>query len=190
MFNDPQPAGGDSLPLKDIAGHYVIVKALEYLPAFPTSFGATDAIRVNVADLSTGTLSHDVLWFGRAIVPGLRNSIGQPGYTLALVAQGEQKPGQDPPWILSPASDRPEVVAAATAWIAANPGALDGTPITAPALAAPAAPAAAPVQPMAPAPAAGVAPVAAPVAPPVAPAAPAAPLAPVAPPAPPQAPLV
>lgn len=154
QFNDPAPAGGDSLPLKDIAGHYVIVKPLEFVPAVPTVHGPTDAIRVNVADLSTGTHHLNVLWFGRAVVPSLRQSIGAPGFILGQVAQGEAKPGQDPPWILVSASSNPQVAQAAGAWLDANPGVLDGAPLAAPAPApglapvAPQAPQAAPVAPL------------------------------------------
>jgi hypothetical protein len=165
-FADPAPAG--SLPLEGRVGHYVLVKPVAYRDQVQTTFGAKDAIEVNVVDLSTAEHENGVLWFAGKVIGSLKGQIGQ--LVLAQVTQGVAKAGQSAPWELVGASQIPEVVAAAEGWLAANPGALDG--ITSPA--APAAPSAAPAgvvaAPVAAPPAAGLAPgLAAPPVPPAAP---------------------
>lgn len=124
QFNAPAPAG-DILKLSDIDGHYVLVKPLSFEEQVPTAFGAADAVKVNVADLTTGEHHLGVLWFPKVVVGSLRASIGQPGYVLAKVGRGTAKPGQDAPWVLTDATGETEVVAAAERWLTANPRVLD-----------------------------------------------------------------
>lgn len=140
-FSDPG-VGGDKLALADINGHAVIVKPLAHEHGIVTSFGERDAIRCHVADLTTGTFHADVLLFAGGVIGALKTRIGE--LVLAQVAQGTAKPGQSAPWMLAGMSGNPQVVQAAEAWLAANPGLLD-TSFSAPATpAAPAAPVLAP----------------------------------------------
>ncbi|MFG0329833.1 MAG: hypothetical protein ACF8PN_08050 [Phycisphaerales bacterium] len=169
MFVNPS-AGGDRLSPGDVYGHLLIVKPIVHQTGIQTEFGEGDAVECNVADLSTGEFHSSVLWFSGALVGALKKSIGE--MVLAVMSQGEAKPGKSAPWILQGMADDPASVQAAQAWLQANPGLLEGVSNPAPAAPAPA-PAVAP-QPQ-------VAPVA-PVQPaPVAPAAPAQPVAPVQP---------
>ena len=131
MFSAPTPGGGDKLPVADINGHFVIVHVTSYEENITTVNGPANAVRVNVADLSTGTHHIDVMWFPKVIVGSLRNQIGKT--ILAKVAQGVAQPGKSAPWILEDATGDTAVVAAAEKWMAANPGVLTGTPIAAPA---------------------------------------------------------
>ena len=131
MFSAPTPGGGDKLPVADINGHFVIVHVTSYEENITTVNGPANAVRVNVADLSTGTHHIDVMWFPKVIVGSLRNQIGKT--SLAKVAQGVAQPGKSAPWILEDATGDTAVVAAAEKWMAANPGVLTGTPIAAPA---------------------------------------------------------
>jgi hypothetical protein len=131
MFSAPTPGGGDKLPVADINGHFVIVHVTSYEENITTVNGPANAVRVNVADLSTGTHHLDVMWFPKVIVGSLRNQIGKT--ILAKVAQGVAQPGKSAPWILEDATGDNCGVAAAEKWMAANPGVLTGTPIAAPA---------------------------------------------------------
>jgi hypothetical protein len=133
----------------DLNGHALIIRPLSHETGIPTSFGEKDAIKCDVADLTAGTYHPDCLWFPGGIIGSLKGRIGQ--LVLAQVAQGEPKPGQSPPWILLPLAENPDVVAAANAWLAANPGKLDtafAAPTPAAPVAAPAAPALAPTAPL------------------------------------------
>ena len=135
MFSAPTLGGGDKLPVADINGHFVIVHVTSYEENITTVNGPANAVRVNVADLSTGTHHLDVMWFPKVIVGSLRGQIGKT--ILAKVAQGVAQPGKSAPWILEDATGDTNVVAAAEKWMAANPGVLTGTPIAAPAPATP-----------------------------------------------------
>ena len=127
MFSAPSAGGGDSLPVKEINGHYVIVYVKGYEEDIPTVNGPAHAVRVNVADLSTGTHHLDVLWFPKVIVGSLKNQIG--AFVLGKIAQGDAQPGKSAPWIIENETGNADVVAAAEKWMAANPGVLDGSPV-------------------------------------------------------------
>lgn len=132
--------GGGGIHAADLNGHLLICYPLSVEKDIPTTYGAKDAIRINVADLTTGEFHGDALWFGGYLIGGLKNSIGTP--VLAVMGQGEAKPGQSPPWKLLDRSQDPASIEAATAWLNANPGRLSGQGLAA---TAPATPAPAPV---------------------------------------------
>jgi hypothetical protein len=123
---------GDRFSFKDAAGHVVLIYVKSYETEINTSNGVRDAVRMNVVDLDTGQHYLDTLAFPKVIVGSLKSSIGK--FVLGQVALGVAKPGQNAPWVLNDASQAPKAVAAAEAWLAANPGVLDDAPqITAPA---------------------------------------------------------
>jgi hypothetical protein len=132
QFSAPSSGGGDKLAVADINGHFVIVHVNGYEENIVTANGPANAVRCNVADLTTGEHHLDVLWFPKVLVGSLRNQIGQ--MVLGKIAQGAAQPGKSAPWILEDATGNAEVVAAANKWLEAHPGVLDGKP----ALAAPA----------------------------------------------------
>jgi len=124
IFNAPSTGGGDKLPVADINGHFVLVYVKGYEEDITTANGPANAVRVNVADLSTGTHHLDVLWFPKVIVGSLRNQVG--AMVLAKVGQGVAQPGKSAPWVLEDATQNADVVAAANKWLEGNPGVLDG----------------------------------------------------------------
>jgi hypothetical protein len=127
MFSAPATGGGDKLPVSEVNNHYVLIYVKSFDQDVPTAHGPADAVRVNVADLTTGTHHLDVLWFPKVIVGSLRNQVGS--MVLAKVAQGVPQPGKSAPWVLEDATQITEVVAAANKWVEANPGVLDGKPV-------------------------------------------------------------
>ena len=129
QFSPPATGGGDKLAVADVNQHFVLIYVKSFDTDVPTAHGPADAVRVNVADLTTGEHHLDVLWFPKVIVGSLRNQVG--AMVLAKVAQGAPQPGKSAPWILEDATQTPEVVAAANKWLEANPGVLDGRPAVA-----------------------------------------------------------
>jgi hypothetical protein len=127
-FTAPPAGGGDQLKLADIIGHHVIVRVTSYEENVPTVNGPANAVRVNVADLNTGTSHTDVLWFPKFVVGQLRSQIGK--LVLAKVGQGIAQPGKSAPWVLENVANDPAVTASAERWMAANPGILDDEPKT------------------------------------------------------------
>jgi hypothetical protein len=126
IFASPSSSGGgDRLNVGDINGHHVIVNVLS-VENVQTTLGMSEAIKINVADLTTGLASTGVLWFSKVIVSSLKNFAGSGSLVLGTVGQGVAKPGQNAPWVLNSADHIPEVVAAATAWLDANPGVIAG----------------------------------------------------------------
>lgn len=130
-FSAPTTGGGDKLAVADINQHFVLIFVKSYEENITTAHGPANAVRVNVADLTTGTHHIDVLWFPKVIVGSLRNQIGS--MVLAKVAQGAAQPGKSAPWVLEDATQIADVVTAANKWLEANPGVLDEKAAPAPA---------------------------------------------------------
>jgi len=122
-FSAPATGGGDKLAVAAINQHYVVIFVKSYEENITTAHGPANAVRVNVADLTTGTHHLDVLWFPKVIVGSLRSQVGS--MVLAKIAQGDPQPGKSAPWILEDATQEAAVVAAANKWLEANPGVLD-----------------------------------------------------------------
>lgn len=119
MSQFASPASTATLAPADVNNHLLLIKPTSLESEVPTSYGVSDAIRCDVADLSTGELHENVLWFPKVLVSSLQTRIGQ--MVLAAMGQGQPKPGQSPPWILIDASGDPNAVGAAQAWLAQNP---------------------------------------------------------------------
>jgi hypothetical protein len=119
MTQFASPASNAQLAPSDVLGHLLLIKPLSLEANVPTSYGESDAIRCDVADLTTGLLHENVLWFPRVLVSSLQTRIGQ--MVLAAMGQGQAKPGQSAPWILQDAANDPGAVNAAQAWLAQNP---------------------------------------------------------------------
>jgi hypothetical protein len=138
-FEAPAPASsGDSFPVAEAHNHALIIKPTEHIASMTTVHGESAAIKVDVVDLTTGIYHGDVLWFPKVIVGTLSGQVGK--LVLAMVGQGEAKPGKSAPWVLQSLTENAEIVAAAEAWITANPGVIDSAfaaPAAAPVVAAP-----------------------------------------------------
>lgn len=126
QFDAPSQGGG-SLKAADVEGHVLVVEPSEYVASIATSFGEKDAIRVSVHDITTSETHNDVLLFGSALISSLKGQIGK--RVLGVMGKGTAKAGQSAPWVLIDASQDPNAVSAATAYLN---GAVAAT-ITAPA---------------------------------------------------------
>lgn len=113
-------ATGGSLKPADIEGHLLIAKPTEYIAEMSTQMGVSDAVRVDVHDLTTGETHYNVLWFSKVLVASLRPLIGQ--QILAHMGKGVAKKNQTAPWMLIDASDDEAAVAQANVYLAGMGG--------------------------------------------------------------------
>lgn len=138
-----QPAQPGQFNMEEHNGRLALIDVKAFEPGIQTTFGAKDAIRVDIVvlDAPEGPLEvDDILLFGNALIPALKPLVGQK--TLGRIGQGTAKAGQKPPWLLNQHTEADAV--AATAYITARTQAGLAQPVTPPATPAPAAPAAAP----------------------------------------------
>lgn len=113
--------GGDICKPKDIIGHLLVVKPLEFVEKIQTEMGPSDAIRVDVADLDAQggpVIFRDALWFNTLLL-GLRRQLGE--LVLGRMSQGTARGSQSPPFMLVDATADPGATSRATLWLAANP---------------------------------------------------------------------
>ena len=115
MFVSPSAANGDSIKPADVEGHLLVVEPIEYITSMATSFGDTDAVRINVHDINAQATYESVLWFSGGLVGSLKGRVGQK--VLGTMGKGTAKPGMSAPWILQDASGNDKAVAAATAYL-------------------------------------------------------------------------
>ena len=114
-FNDPQ--GSDLLPLNDIVGNLLLFTVYEETEEINTVHGPQKAVRADVTVLDgelEGTTYDDALIFPRVLKSQLRRSAGGQ-MVLGRLGQGAKKPGQNPPWTLTAATDTDKVKA--QAWV-------------------------------------------------------------------------
>ena len=115
MFVSPSAASGDTIKPADVEGHLLVVEPIEYIASMATSFGDTDAVRINVHDINAQATYESVLWFSGGLVGSLKGRVGQK--VLGTMGKGTAKPGMSAPWILQDASGNDKAVAAATAYL-------------------------------------------------------------------------
>jgi hypothetical protein len=104
-FASPAPASG-GIQWADVKGNLVLIEVLSVETGISTAFGATDAIRANVAVLDgpqQGEKYDDTLIFPKVLQGQLRSRVGQK--VLGRVGQGNAKSGQSAPWLLEEAAD-------------------------------------------------------------------------------------
>lgn len=131
----PAPSMGDTLPPADVLGHLLLIAPTGYETGIITKFTKRDedpseAIRCDVAVLTQqneagqyGVVYRGVLWFN-IIRLSLRKSIPDTANgdaVLARMGQGQAQAGQDPPYTLVDATDDPQAVAFAEAWLEQSP---------------------------------------------------------------------
>lgn len=115
MFEFSAPASGTVLKPADIEGHLLVVEPAEYVASITTAMGDSDAVRVDVHDISAGESYDGVLWFSTVLVSSLKAQIGRK--VLAVMGKGVAKPGQTAPWTLVDASKDADAVKAATEYL-------------------------------------------------------------------------
>lgn len=110
-FNDP--SSSDLLPLDDLLGALLLLTVYEETDEINTVHGPQTAIRADVAVLDgvhEGEQFGDTLIFPRVLKSQLRRSTGGM-MVLGRLAQGNKKPGQNPPWTLNAATDADRLLA-------------------------------------------------------------------------------
>lgn len=104
-FNDP--SSSDLLPLDDLVGALLLFTVYEETDEINTVHGPQTAVRADVVVLDgdkEGETYSDSLIFPRVLKSQLRRSAGGM-MVLGRLGQGNKKPGQNPPWTLTAASE-------------------------------------------------------------------------------------
>lgn len=116
------PAEPSVVKFDDINGRLLLIDVIKVETQVPTTFGDSDAIRADIAVLDgadKGTEYDDVLIFPRVLFRQLERFVG--GKVVGRLGQGVKKPGQNPPWKLTAATDDEKATAAKyEAWKAAQ----------------------------------------------------------------------
>lgn len=118
MTSFAAPAESAGWTARDSLGHLCIFSPTGYETGIKTPFrDDADAVRGVVHDVDTGETFEDTLIFQGGLIGALKNRIGQT--VLATVGQGQAKPGQSAPFILTDATGDPAAVAKATKFMEA-----------------------------------------------------------------------
>lgn len=142
VFEFSAPASGTVLKPAEIEGHLLVVEPAEYVPSIQTAMGESDAVRVDVHDITAQETFEGVLWFSTVLVSSLKGQVGRK--VLGVMGKGVAKPGQSAPWTLVDASRDADAVKAASAYLEARAASTFAAPAPAPAAPAAAAGAASP----------------------------------------------
>jgi hypothetical protein len=113
------PASSTGIKWEDFKGSLLLFTVSSVEADIKTSFGDTDAIRADVTALDgahAGESYTDTLVFPRVLQSQLRPNVGKK--VLGRLGQGQAKPGQSAPWMLTDATDEDRAVA--TAYVAKN----------------------------------------------------------------------
>lgn len=114
-----EPVVGDRYPAEDAQRKRLIVVPLEYVAEMKVRGNeTTDAIRINVVDLESGTAYYGALWFGGRLVGAFKSGIGNKfvGYI------DKERTGQGyMAWTFYSLTQNQEAVALARSWLAAHP---------------------------------------------------------------------
>lgn len=111
------PATASGIDLKEINGALLVITVHSVETEIKTAYGDSSAIRCDVAVIdgtNAGEEYRDTLLFPKVLQSQLRSNVG--GKVIGRLGQGQQKPGQSPPWLLSEAT--PEDIKTGMAWLA------------------------------------------------------------------------
>lgn len=116
MTTDPftDPGSTTRLEYKALNGRLLLIEPRSIEDSVNTSLGVKEAVRADVAVLdgpTAGATFPDSLIFPRVLIGQLRSRVGQK--VLGRLGQGNATPGQNPPWILSQATDADKKVGVA-----------------------------------------------------------------------------
>lgn len=105
-FDDPaEPSGG--IDWKTLANRLVLFHIISNEAGIKTVHGVKDAVRADVVVLDgpeAGKKYDNTLVFPGVLIGQLKAKVGK--QVLGRLGYGEAKPGQNPPWKLSPATDQ------------------------------------------------------------------------------------
>lgn len=102
-FAAPSSAAG--ITWADLNGALLIIDVKSVETGIRTLHGDSDAVRADVTVIDgtqTGTVYTDTLVFPKVLQSQLRGNVGQK--VLGRLGQGQAKPGQSAPWLLSEAT--------------------------------------------------------------------------------------
>lgn len=103
-------SGGSGFRAADHLGELVVFVGCSLEADIDTTFGSTNAARVEITvpldGENAGEVYYDSLIFGKALVPSLANAQGP--IVVGRMAQGEAKAGQNPPYILTDPTEEEE----------------------------------------------------------------------------------
>jgi hypothetical protein len=98
------PSGG--ITWADHKGKLLVIEPLSFEAGIQTSFGVADAVKANVHVLTgpgEGEEFAETLIFPKLLASQAKSNIGKK--VVGRLSQGQQKPGQSPPWMLDPATE-------------------------------------------------------------------------------------
>ncbi len=113
------PASATGIDWKELKGSLLLIEVKGFEPAIKTVHGDSPAVSADVIVLDgdqAGTKYGDTLIFPKVLISQVKPRMG--GKVLGRLGQGEKKPGQSPPWMLSEATDADKTTA--RDYIAAN----------------------------------------------------------------------
>jgi hypothetical protein len=117
QFQQPG-VGGDKFEAANHEGHLLLFFPTVFRADVPTTMGTSDCVDAKIVNLSTGQVLEDAKVWGKAMVPQLKGAVPD-GMVLGWLGKGQAKGGNSAPWIIQPHTEAD--VAAAEAYLAANP---------------------------------------------------------------------
>lgn len=114
MFNRGTVAGGDQLTPKDgsTIGRPVLIRPTKAVDGMNTATGIVDAVQAEwvwLDEFNPGqpVNTHSGLIFGKVLNNSLRSTLASPthAFVLGVIAKGEGRNGNNPPWILDDVQD-------------------------------------------------------------------------------------
>lgn len=135
QFASPSaPSGG--ITWADHKDALLLIEPVSFEAQVQTSFGAADAVKATVSVIEgagAGETYPDTLIFPKILVSQTKSMVGQK--VLGRLAQGQAKPGQSAPWLLSEATA--EDIRKAEEFVARQAQSSFAAPSTTPGAAAP-----------------------------------------------------
>lgn len=113
------PATASGIKWEDYKGNLLLFTVKSQETGVQTAFGTADPVRADVTILDgdhTGEQILDTLVFPKVLIGQLKANIGKK--VLGRLSQGNAKPGQSAPWMLTDATEDDKTVA--RKWVASN----------------------------------------------------------------------
>src|SRR5580698_7898589 len=117
MFQQPQEASGEKVPMAEIVGSLSLIYVKDHRTGITTVHGEKDAVACDwhvMMGNHAGETFDNALIFQGALIGSLKGAVGGDP-VLGRIGFGVGKPGQNPPYILQPFTAQDAAIA--TAWI-------------------------------------------------------------------------
>jgi hypothetical protein len=109
-----------------LASHLLLVRPMAIENA-TTVHGATEVLIANVGDVDQDEEHRGVKFYGKVLIGGMRDQIGQ--VLLGVLDRGQASNGMSPPWILVDQVDNATATARVDQWLERHPGFLPDEPV-------------------------------------------------------------